>query len=107
MSSDEPKIKKKYLEQAKSKTDLNMHDDHVASCLCCRFLSSSDAEPGYGEYTPGSTASISCSENVVDFDPYYFIRSLRLMHDWGPYCPRFSPRSDPASIDVLSEKESK
>lgn len=43
---------------------LNTHDDHIASCLCCRNLLIEDSTPEYSEYTPGEAAHIKCTRDV-------------------------------------------
>jgi hypothetical protein len=34
------------------------------TCILCRHLSWIDSEPGYSEYTPGSSAGMNCGLNV-------------------------------------------
>lgn len=43
---------------------LNIHGDHIASCLCCRNLLIEDSTPEYSEYTPGDSARIECTKDV-------------------------------------------
>lgn len=90
-----PKIKPKFLQMAKERTDLNQHADHLASCLCCTHLHTSDGDNGYSEVTPGWEATIECNANVVNFDSKeYLVRTLAFFHEWGPYCPAFNPKSE-------------
>ena len=40
------------------------------TCLNCEHFYYSNAEPGYGEYTPGSDFAMFCNKNKWNFDAY-------------------------------------
>lgn len=80
---------------AEEKTELNHHNDHLASCLCCAHLRVVDGSPEYGDATPGSESTVDCAEGVIEFDSHLWLRaSFRLFHEWGPYCPLFKPKEE-------------
>lgn len=71
---------------------VNMHKDHIASCLCCIHFSAYDEQSGYSEFTPGSPASISCDRGVEDFDVYDIRDSLQKIHDVARKCEMFQAK---------------
>lgn len=44
-----------------------MHQDHVASCLCCRYFDLSSATPAYSDVTPEEPASMDCRWHIFGF----------------------------------------
>jgi hypothetical protein len=68
---------------------MNMHGDHVASCLCCRWLNF-DYESDWSEVTPGMGDYCECKKK-------HFVRmsmseDLHLLHVYAPECPDFQAR---------------
>lgn len=73
------------------KTKINMHGDHEASCLCCKFAYYDEGSPGYSEMTPGSPAELYCIKGVWSFSSLNKF-SLDTMHDAAKTCKHFSAR---------------
>lgn len=73
-------------------TELNMHGDHVASCLCCTRLTVSQ-DGFYSELTPGEGAYIECGAGV--FQTIYAPASddMHQLQIYGRTCPKFNPRT--------------
>lgn len=71
---------------------INLHDGHLASCLCCKNFYTNDASPGYSEWTPGESMSIYCLRGHFDFDEYNATEMFQRLHDLGQTCVDFQPR---------------
>jgi hypothetical protein len=65
---------------------MNYHKDHVASCLCCKYLWCQDASRGYSELTPGSPLEIGCEQGVFEFNEYDVTIFFENLHDLGREC---------------------
>lgn len=44
---------------------MNMHHNHVATCLCCKHLYT-DYERDYSDQTPGAGLQLYCTKNHFD-----------------------------------------
>lgn len=64
-------------------TTINMHGDHVASCLCCKFLNMG-YEGDYSDVTPGEGEYCHCLKNHFwDLQDHHQLVIL------DPTCPDF------------------
>lgn len=70
---------------------VNMHGEHAASCLCCKYLDMG-YESDWSEVTPGRGWYCYCSQGVFDWlDPE--TDDFHKFHVLGVTCPKFKPRS--------------
>ncbi len=71
---------------AAKKPQVNMHNDHVASCLCCKNLYLG-YEEGYSDVTPGDGWYCDCLAGVFcEIGPN---KVLSTLHALGPTCTKF------------------
>lgn len=47
---------------------MNIHNDHTATCLCCKYLSVTVAEEHYSEETPGASFEMYCFGGNIQFE---------------------------------------
>lgn len=74
----------------------NIHKDHVASCLCCTYLSATPETQDFSEVTPGYPARITCDENCFKYDLPIDLKLLRILHDTGSNCVKFKAKEEHA-----------
>ena len=68
---------------------VNIHDDHEATCLCCKHLLA-DYEPDWSDITPGVGYQCICVEGhwKDDLQPFRWHK----MVEFGRECKDFVPR---------------
>jgi len=71
----------------------NMHEDHIASCLCCRNFNGDLGTGDLSDVTPGSDARLYCNEGEFEYgkdsDMMDFLADV---HDRARHCKLFQPR---------------
>ncbi len=73
---------------------LNKHEDHIATCLCCRNLYFYLGLSGYGQ-AHGNPASVKCEEKHFNFDDSSLpMEAILALHDLARECADFEPRTD-------------
>jgi len=71
----------------------NYHNDHIASCLCCKYFYGSLGEPGYSEWTPPYPSYIECKKGEFDFGPGDgFFTMISTIHNTALHCTLYSPK---------------
>ena len=68
--------------------EVNLHNDHVASCLCCKHLSMVWGEPAHMD-DPEESSYIYCGKAVFHFDRDSDIDIFQVLHDSGRQCKFF------------------
>jgi hypothetical protein len=71
---------------------MNMHGDHVATCLCCKWLDMG-YEGDWSEVTPGRGWYCDCRKrHFYGLDE----SELHMLHEYAPNCPDFLPKEQEA-----------
>lgn len=69
---------------------MNTHNDHDATCLCCKHCYISFGEPHYSSWTPGNPGTLQCAKKHFGDHDIYALRFKA--HDLmmkGQDCPDF------------------
>jgi hypothetical protein len=71
---------------------LNLHRDHIASCLCCSNLMVSNGYPDLSDITPGEPPSCYCSDGHFNVDKLGWEELIRTLHAMGRTCFDFEAK---------------
>lgn len=75
-----------------SLVNVKIHDNHYATCLCCKHLSMEEDGP-YSELTPGAGFSIRCGKgHFALYASSMDENDLHQLQNLAQRCNDFSPR---------------
>ena len=72
---------------------MNKHKDHIASCLCCKYLYGNLGATPYSDVTPGWGARIDCEKDHFGYESDdCWQEALADLHDRGRTCRDYEPK---------------